>query len=415
MQNQRTTTDERGPERAVWRDRRAIALLLAAMLTTMANSTISPALPGLRRLFSDDPHAELLTRMLVSAPSLTVVLCAPLIGVITDHLDRRRTLLLGMAIFVITGMAGLILPDLPSIFASRLGLGLAVAMIMTTQTALVGDFFAGPRRQAMTGLQISARNFGGLVFITLAGWLAAYAPRLPFAVYGLAAFFLPLVWRWIPPTNRAEPANARADPTWTASPAKVHTPRWPLLVAALALLQMTTNMIFFLMPTQLPFYLEASGYDSARATGLALGCLMISGGFAALTYPRVVGRLGYGGTYGLGYLIFAAGLFSLAMAHEPLVIGAAVAAVGVGYSLVMPNFVALALDIAPQRKAGFAGGFLTASVFLGQFLSPLISTPAIVRFGYGPTYTAVALLLIAMAAAALSAPLFRAARKGQRA
>ena len=34
----------------VWRDPRAVALLMAASLTTMANATISPALPGLERL-----------------------------------------------------------------------------------------------------------------------------------------------------------------------------------------------------------------------------------------------------------------------------------------------------------------------------------------------------------------------------
>ena len=34
---------------ALWRDPRAIALLMAASLTTMANATISPALPRLER------------------------------------------------------------------------------------------------------------------------------------------------------------------------------------------------------------------------------------------------------------------------------------------------------------------------------------------------------------------------------
>ena len=81
----------------------------------------------------------------------------------------------------------LVLPDLPTIFLSRLVLGIAVALIMTAQTALVGDYFSGEDRNALTGLQISARNFGGLVFISLAGWAATLSPRLPFAIYGLAA------------------------------------------------------------------------------------------------------------------------------------------------------------------------------------------------------------------------------------
>ena len=64
--------------RPVWRDNRAVVLLMAAMLTTMANATISPALPGLERLFAHDPDAALLTRLLVTAPSLSVAVLAPL-------------------------------------------------------------------------------------------------------------------------------------------------------------------------------------------------------------------------------------------------------------------------------------------------------------------------------------------------
>ena len=77
------------PAQAIWRDRRAQALLLAATLTIMANATISPALPGLAREFADHPQVALLTRLLVPAPSLAVVLVAPLVGVLSDRIGRR--------------------------------------------------------------------------------------------------------------------------------------------------------------------------------------------------------------------------------------------------------------------------------------------------------------------------------------
>ena len=142
----------------------------------MANATISPALPGLQKLFADDPNSALLTRLLVTAPSLSIALLAPFVGLAVDRIGRRILLLSGIVLFVITGSAGLYLPNLPTIFVSRFALGVAVALIMTAQTALVGDYFSGEARNALTGLQISARNFGGLVFILLAG-LAAACPR----------------------------------------------------------------------------------------------------------------------------------------------------------------------------------------------------------------------------------------------
>jgi hypothetical protein len=113
---------------ALWRDGRAIALLMAATLTTMANATISPALPGLRRLFDGDPWAGVLTPMLVTAPSLSVVLCAPFVGLAADRFGRRALLLWGVVLFVLAGSAGIVLPSLAAIFASRLALGVAVAM-----------------------------------------------------------------------------------------------------------------------------------------------------------------------------------------------------------------------------------------------------------------------------------------------
>lgn len=157
---------------------------MTATLTVMANATISPALPGLRELFKDDPNAALLTPLLVTAPSLSIALLAPLAGLAIDRIGRRVLLLAGILLFVVSGSAGLYLPDLPTIFVSRIVLGIAVAFIMTAQTALVGDYFTGEARSVLTGLQISARNFGGLAFIVVAGMLAAVSPRWAFGVYG---------------------------------------------------------------------------------------------------------------------------------------------------------------------------------------------------------------------------------------
>lgn len=389
-------------ERPIWRDPRAAALLMAASLTTMANATISPALPSIERLFADDPNAALLTRLLVPAPSLSVALFAPLAGFAADRIGRRAMLLTGVVLFVIAGCAGLALPDLPSIFASRLVLGVAVALIMTAQTALIGDYFAGDDRNALTGLQISARNFGGLVFISLAGWAASLSPRLPFAIYGLAAIFLPLMWLAI-----IEPPRIAAASGVLPADGDGGHPSWRRLLAALVLLQGLTNMIFFLMPTQISFFLEVRGYESAPMTGTVLGLLMISGDGCALLYRRVRQMFGSAGIFAAGYAAMALGFLSLSGAASTPLLFIAALLIGAGYALVSPSFVAMALDLAPRRSRGMAGGILTASIFIGQFCSPLASTPLIASHGYGALFGGTAWLLAIMALAAGAAKLLR--------
>lgn len=380
--------------KAVWRDARAIALLMAAMLTTMANATISPALPGLHRLFAEDPYAEILTRLLVPAPSLSVALCAPIAGLAIDRFGRRRLLLLGVALFVIAGSAGLFLPDLPTIFISRLVLGLAVGLIMTAQTALIGDYFSGVERNAVTGLQISARNFGGLIFIALAGCVAFISPRMPFAIYALAIVLLPLMWRVIVDTSPQSPGQN------VGTVAETDGKSWRLFFSGLVSLQALTNLLFFIVPTQLPFFFDLHGRGGGITIGAALGTLMLAGGIFALLYPRLHRATGYAGVFALGYTAMGLGFVLLIVGAATPLSFAGAAAIGAGYAIVSPTFVALLLKLAPARRRGLAGGILTASVFIGQFCSPLLSTPAISAFGYEGLFGGTALILATMALAA---------------
>jgi MFS family permease len=263
---------------------------------------------------------------------------------------------------------------------------------MTAQTALIGDYFTGDARNALSGLQISARNFGALVFIALAGWVAVISPRFPFAIYGVAVALLPLMWKVI-----VEPTRTSRTPEAKRAGDSPEHPPWELVFALLVLLQAATNMIFFIMPTQLSFFFEATGYNGAVMTGSALGVLTFSGGCFALLYRQVQRATGYVGIFALGYGAMALGFLLLTFAGPALVLFAAAALVGSGFALVSPTFVTLALGLAPQRRRGLAGGVLTASVFIGQFCSPLLSTPLIALYGYEGLFGHTALLLAAMA------------------
>jgi MFS family permease len=167
-------------------------------------------------------------------------------------------------------------------------------------------------------------------------------------------------------------------------------------------LQALTNMFFFIMPTQLPFYFDAQGHDSAMMTGLTLSVLMLTGGCLALLYSRIQRAIGYARVFALGYAAMAAGFLLLILPQASLPSFAGAALIGAGYAVVSPGFVAITLNLAPPRRRGLAGGVLTASVFIGQFCSPLLSTPMISGFGYDGLFLGAAVVLAAMAAAALT-------------
>ncbi|WP_269582376.1 MFS transporter [Roseibium sp. Sym1] len=401
----------KSPERPLWLETAAIALLMTATLKIMANATISPALPGLAQAFDGEPHAAYLTRFLVAAPSLSVVVVAPFAGIAADRFGRVPLLLAGVLLFALSGSAGAYLPDLTAILASRLLLGVAVALAMTAQVALVGDLFAGARRSAFMGLQTAAINFSGFLYIGLAGWLAAYSPRLPFLVYALPILLLPVL---LPLLRRERRPRAGRQPSGPAQ-AGLAGKAWLIPALLVALLTMMTVMLFFLMPSQLPFYLEDNGLDGASGTAFGLGALTLAGGGVAMMFKRISLWLGLTATFGAGAVLMAAGFAVLAVDAAWLFLLVGAALVGTGYGLVQPTFLMLALQVAPEHRRGSVSGMVTTAMFLGQVVSPLALTHFIQELGFIPVFQAAAGVFLAFAIGALwlfSARLFRARQPG---
>ncbi|MFN3130815.1 MFS transporter [Roseibium sp.] len=401
------------PETSLWRDATALALLLTASLKIMANATISPALPALEASFSGEPGAAYLVRFLVSAPSMTVVLVAPLAGLAIDRFGRSWLLMAGVLVFALSGSAGAYLNDLTAILVSRLLLGGALAFTMTAQVALAGDLFQGNSRSAFMGGQVVAINFGGFLFIGGAGLLAGVSPRLPFLIYALPLLLLPLLWPVMKQEYRNRKTAHDVPTSLTSAGTKVSAAKagsWLVYAFGLAGLSMVTVMIFFLMPSQLPFYLEASGFDGATGTALGLGALTLSGAFTALKFAAIRARLGLPITFSAGFLIMGCGFATLAMypAWEFIIPGCAL--IGVGYAFVQPALFLAALDIAPAARRGTVSGMITTSMFLGQIVSPFVFTPALQSYGFVAVYGTCGAAFVVFASLALAVRFFRPAR-----
>ncbi|WP_298982095.1 MFS transporter [uncultured Roseibium sp.] len=387
----------------LWLQKTTIALLLIATLKIMANATISPALPGLEDIFSDNAQAAYLTRFLVAAPSLTVVLIAPIAGVVADRFGRAPILVAGVVLFALSGSAGAYLPDLTSVLVSRLILGVAVALTMTAQIALVGDLFEGNRRSAFMGLQTAAINFSGFLYIGFAGFLAGYSPRWPFLIYALPFLLLPLL---LPLLHRERLDAANRELPVEGQNATTEG-NWFLRASALSVLTMATVMLFFLMPSQLPFFLTENGLDGASGTAYGLGALTLTGGCVAVVFKRISGVMGLCATFSIGFALMGTGFATLSLdASWPTVLGGAVQ-IGAGYALVQPALFLVALNVAPQSKRGRVSGMVTTAMFLGQVISPLLLTPLLQGFGFGLVFLLSSIALCAFAFTALCTLVFQ--------
>ena len=365
-----------------------VTLLLVSTLTVMAGATIAPSLPAMQEHFRDVNNAALWVRLVLTLPALFIVIGSLMAGVVVDRFGRKPLLLAAATLYGLAGASGYVLESLFHILIGRAFLGFAVAGIMVTATTLIADYYRGAARAAFMGLQAAFMGLGGVLFLSLGGVLADQNWRFPFLIYLFAGLLVPLIAWAIP-----EPERAPASTTQATSDS---APAFPVkLLAFVYGVALLTQIIFYLIPVQLPFYLKELANANASQSGLAIALTTLFSAIASFSYGKIKQRLGFFsilvlvfGLMGLGYII-------IGLVHNYAFVFVGLAIAGMGLGLLMPNLnLWIASEVSDVARGRTLGG-LTTFFFLGQFLSPLISQPVSKVVGLGTTYAfAGGLLLI---------------------
>jgi MFS family permease len=368
-------------------------LVFAGSMSVMAAAIVSPALPSIRAVFADAPNAALLTGLVLTLPALFIAVGAPVVGALIDRVGRLRVLAAATVLYAVAGSAPLVLDSLAALLATRAVLGLAVAGLFVTGTALITDYYTGETRSAMLGIQGALATASGVVFLPAAGLLAGVSWRGPFVLYLISLALLPAVVYLLREPPRTDGRDADSE-----APGDATLPRGSLAaVYALAFLGMVA---FYTLPVQLPFYLEAVTGGGAAVAGVVLAVAMLSGGVVAGSYRRLRARLGIYGTVVATFLAMGVGLLVLGGAGGLAGIVVGVAVVGGAQGALVPNLNAWAAAVVPDGLRGRALSGVTAGLFLGQFASALAVRGALARVDFGAMYVAAGAALLGVAAVA---------------
>lgn len=367
-------------------------LLLSSSLTVMAGATISPSLPAMRDHFAATPNVDYLVRLVLTIPALFIALSAPFVGTIIDRFGRKTLLALSVLLYGLAGGSGAVLNEIGLILLSRILLGFSVAGIMTTATALIADYYVGATRAQFLGFQAAFMNLGGVVFLFLGGGLADLSWRLPFLVYLLALLLLPFVTLVLPEPNRTTNIQASSVPAGGSFPWRILS-----LTYVVALL---SQIVFYLLPVQLPFYLRQLANVSASQIGMALALVTLFSAISAVNYKSIKARLSFMSIYTIAFLSIAVGytIVSFVSTYSAVLIGLAIAGVGLG--LLVPTMNVCLTSSTPENVRGRVLGGLTTALFLGQFISPIVSQPLSTVVGLDLTYRLAGGLMLGLAAIA---------------
>lgn len=348
------------------------ALFSVSAMTVLGSTAIAPALPNLEKHFLDIENIEFLVKLVLTIPAIFIVFFSPISGYLFDKYKRLKLIYPAIIIWSISGVSGFFLDNIYYILISRAIFGIATAFVMTGSSALLADYYTGIKREKALRFQNFYTAFGGALFLIMGGFLSNINWRYPFLVYilGFVIFIFAFIILFEPQKNKKTSLN-HADSNkfnfFTFLP--------------IYMLSFFGMSLFYIVPTQIPFMIINVLHKSGEYVGNSLALSSIVTALTSLFYARIRQYLSLDNMYVLGFSIVGIGLCIINIFHSYFMLLIALICMGFGLAIFLVTNSSWLFSLTNETNRAKAYGFLASSVFIGQFLSPIITQPIVEVFG----------------------------------
>ncbi len=429
------------------------AIAASALGVTMAvldSAIANVALPTIARDLHTNPAFSI---WIVNGYQLAIMISLLPLSSLGDIIGYRRVYQAGLALFTAASLLCAFSHSLPMLTVARVIQGFGAAGIMSVNTALIR--FIYPHKLLGRGIGINALVVAGSAaagptiasaILSVANWPWLFAVNVPLGIvaFGIGVFALPHTTRAphsfdfagaalsaltfgfliaaIDSLGHGERVFIFAGEAVAAilfgvlfvrSQLEEAAPMLPLdllripmfsLSVLTSICSFTAQMLAFVA---LPFLMQLTLHFSAVETGLLITPWPLATGIAAPISGRLADKYPAGVLGAAGLVIFAAGLFALALLPEhPGILDVIwrMALCGLGFGTFQSPNNRVMLSAAPRERSGGASGMLGSARLLGQTTGAALVALMFGRFA--PHATTVALFTagaIALLAAGVSA------------
>jgi MFS family permease len=304
------------------------------------------------------------SQLVQTLPAVVMIAGAALAGYMAERWGRRTVIVVLLAVYAASGVAGYFAPNLEILVATRVIIGFAAGALLTTIYAVIGEYFEGPKRERLLGFMSMAASASSVAMLILGGKVVAhYGWRTPFLFYIAAVLLIPLALIGL---RKGKTVNAEMALSW--KPVMRHWPIYLLLTAY------TIGM--YMLVIQGPFLLGSKGVTSPETIGLFISVSSMFGALGGAVYGFMRRALGFRQMF--VFISFAIGVgLPLAAFSSGDAVSFIFAAfvVGLGIGVIEPTVASELLLRTPEPLHDRAMGLNVAAMFLGQFLNPLLIAP----------------------------------------
>ena len=334
------------------------AILSISLLTVMAGAAMAPALGAIKEHFSS--CSPMTVQLIVSLPALFIILTTFAFRPLCRLMKTRTLAITGLTLYVAAGAGAFLVDDIWVLLVLRALLGVSVGMIMPLSTGLLSFYFPPEEQSRLMGLSAAMNQMGGVVATLLAGILASVEWRYAFLVYLFGLLAIVLVAAKLP--------NERLASKGSRLELKTLTRFHPSVTAMLFIM-----LLFFVYPTNFALTAREQGVPTLTTTLVMVGLDVV-----AFLVGMIFGWLMHNLRRQMKYaapLFFLGGYAVLAFVPgmAGMIVGSAL--IGLANGAGVPYVNTIASIKGGKDAAVTVMPLISASLYLGQFLSPLIVEP----------------------------------------
>ena len=358
-------------------------ILSISLLTVMAGAAIAPALGVISEHFT--ARNPLLIQLIVSLPALFIILTNLAFPYLCRLMKTRTLALVGLSLYVIAGAGAFFVDNIWVLLVFRALMGVSVGIIMPLSTGLLAYYFPPEEQASLMGLSAAMNQMGGVVATFLAGMLAGIDWNYAFLVYLLGLIAMILVAAFLPNERLAGRGGLSLKLLRSFHPSVVG--------------MFLVMILFFIYPTN--FALTASGALNEMGVTLVMVGLDVVAFLAGLVFGAMMKRFAAQMKY-VAPLGFMAGYLCLAAGNGLIWLLLGSALVGIANGIGVPYLNTIGSVKAGKEAATTVMPLLSAALYLGQFLSPLIVSPVASALAVSPYMVGVGIAVLYLAQAILT-------------
>ncbi len=338
-----------------------ICIYLIASISVLGTSIISPAMGALNVYF--EGVNPTLIQLILTMPALIVIPSSYFAFPLCQKFGKKNVLMFAILLFAVIGSSAGFVSNIYSILALRALLGVGIGLIMPISSSLPSDFFTGIEKNVVMARQGSSISLGNMVCILISGWFAYFSWRYAFLAYLVAIPILFAVYFFIPKEKNIESKALETE--------KCKQSEIPFICYFIIVCMAFFTVSMFGYFTNIAILINERNLGNSTTAGYLLALGSFSSFIVSFSLHKIITRLkSY--TFLLIPICASISFYIVSFAHTQMQIFIAGILNSISIGVCMPLSAIMLSNSVDKAQLVKVMAFYTISLFLGQFLSPIL-------------------------------------------